>query len=166
VPGVAFLYVRGGLADAVPPSLTGWFGRRDPFAFDPRGLDFADTARRFETGTPAIPAVYAAAAGMATLALAEPRAVDEHVAELVDACYDRLAADGRRLWSPKDPALRGPQVALVDDDPGELAALLARRRIFVSPRGHVVRLSFHYYNDAADIEAACRAIREVRGPRS
>lgn len=83
--------------------------------------------------------------------------------ELVGACHDRLAADGRRLWSPKDPAARGPQVALVDDDPDELAAALARRRIFTSPRGHVLRLSFHYYNDAADVDAVCRAIGDIRG---
>lgn len=163
VPGIAFLYVRGGLTDPVPPSLTGWFGRRDPFSFDPRALDFADAARRFETGTPAIPAAYAANAGMATLALADPYAIEAHVTELATACHDRLIADGRELWSPKDPAVRGPQVALVDDDPDELAGLLARRRIFASPRGHVLRLSFHYYNDAADVDAVCRAIRDVRG---
>lgn len=162
LPGIAFLYVRDGGTDELEPQLTGWFGRANPYAFDPRVLDFPPTARRFETGTPSIPSAYAAVAGLTCLARADAAAVERHVGELSQEMHDELAGAGERLWSPADPALRGAQVAVVDDDPTALAAYLADRRIVVSPRGHVVRLSLHYYNDRLDVAKACAAIADYR----
>jgi selenocysteine lyase/cysteine desulfurase len=159
LPGIAFLYSRAGLPDELEPQLTGWFGRVNPFSFDPRSLDFPAAASRFETGTPAIPSAYAAVAGLETLAEADPSAIESHVRGLADLAHDRLSEIGRTLWSPKDPALRGPQVALVDDDPDALAARLAERRIVTSPRGRLLRLSFHYYNDVADVDAVVDALQ-------
>jgi selenocysteine lyase/cysteine desulfurase len=160
LPGIAFLYARAGLPDELEPQLTGWFGRVNPFSFDPRSIDFPDAASRFETGTPAIPSAYAAVAGLETLAEADPRAIEAHVRGLVDLAHDRLTEIGKTLWSPADPALRGPQVALVDEDPDALAARLAQRRIVTSPRGRLLRLSFHYYNDVADVDAVVDALQE------
>jgi len=162
VPGIAFLYARAGLADDLNPALTGWFGRANPFAFDPRTLDFPPTARRFETGTPAVPSAYGAVAGLATLADADIAAIDGHVRRLASLCHERLGAAGEQIFSPQDPELRGPQVAIVDKDPGMLAAFLAARRIVVSPRGELLRISFHYYNDEADVTSLCQAIRDYR----
>jgi selenocysteine lyase/cysteine desulfurase len=168
VPGLAFLYARGGLAGDLPPELTGWFGRVNPFSFDPRTLDFADSARRFETGTPAIPSAYGAVAGLTTLseAGADAAAIEQHVSSLAGLCHDTLTAEGERVFSPADPALRGPQVAMVDDDPGGLSEFLAARRIVTSPRGDILRLSFHYYNNEEDVNTACAAIREYRAARA
>jgi selenocysteine lyase/cysteine desulfurase len=160
LPGIAFLYARAGLADELEPELTGWFGRVNPFAFDPRTLDFPAAASRFEVGTPAIPSAYAAVAGLRTLAEADPKEIDSHVRALVDLAHERLTEIGRTMWSPADPALRGPQVAFADDDPDALAARLAERRIVTSPRGGLLRLSFHYYNDVADVDAVVDALRK------
>lgn len=55
IAGIAFLYVRSDVRDEIAPSMTGWFGRRDPFEFNSREIDFPDHARRFESGTPSIP---------------------------------------------------------------------------------------------------------------
>jgi selenocysteine lyase/cysteine desulfurase len=162
VPGIAFLYVRAGLADDLTPALTGWFGRANPFAFDPRTLDFPPTARRFETGTPAVPSAYGAVAGLATLADADIAAVDGHVRRLASLCHERLSEAGEQIFSPQDPEVRGPQVAIVDEDPGMLAAFLAARRIVVSPRGELLRISFHYYNNEADVTSLVEAIRDYR----
>lgn len=162
VSGIAFLYVRPGVADEVPPQLTGWFGRTNPFAFDPRTLDFPETARRYDTGTPAILSAYGANAGMGLLERLDPAAAHAHVASLVDDLSARLVDAGERLWSPADPALRGPIVALVDDDPEALAGWLATRRIVTSPRGRVLRLALHAYNDESDLDTVCAALKEYR----
>lgn len=167
VPGLAFLYARGDLAGDLPPELTGWFGRVNPFSFDPRTLDFAGSARRFETGTPAIPSAYGAVAGLRTLSEsgADAAEIERHVGSLAALCHDTLTAAGERLFSPSDPALRGPQVAIIDDDPVRLSALLASRRIVTSPRGDLLRLSFHYYNNEEDVTTVCDAIRDYRASR-
>lgn len=166
LPGMAFLYVRGGLASELEPRLTGWFGQADPFGFDPRELDFPDDARRFETGTPAIPSAYGAVAGLRTLARIDQGAAAAHVRQLVDETQARLVESGERVWSPADGARRGPQVALIDDDPVALAGYLAQRRIVVSPRGHVARISFHFYNNREDVDAVLAAIADYRANRA
>jgi selenocysteine lyase/cysteine desulfurase len=167
VPGLAFLYRRGGLADDLPPELTGWFGRVDPFSFDPRTLDFAGSARRYETGTPAIPSAYGAVAGLTTLreAGADAAAIERHVSSLAESCTRALAGAGERIFSPADAGLRGPQVAITDDDPDALSAYLGARRIVTSPRGDLLRLSFHYYNNEEDVTTVCEAIRDYRAAR-
>src|SRR5580704_11958757 len=49
-------YVTGTLT----PTMTSWFSQREIFAFDPKRLDLAPTARRFENGAPVIPSIYLA----------------------------------------------------------------------------------------------------------
>lgn len=162
VPGLAFLYVRNGVRHDVEPQLTGWFGRRDPFAFNPRELDFADTARRFEIGSPSVAAAYGALAGLKVLTELDPRAVRDHVAGLTASLYEQLTAAGEHIASPPDAARRGPQVAIRDDDPVALAKHLAERRIITSPRTDVLRISLHYYNDQRDVDSVVAAIAAYR----
>ncbi|WP_031465247.1 aminotransferase class V-fold PLP-dependent enzyme [Sciscionella sediminilitoris] len=164
LPGFAFLYVRGGIEDQRTPSLTGWFGRRDPFAFDPHELDFPCEARRFETGTPAIPAAYAARAGLELLSGLDIAAVERHIGGLVQDTAERLNELGYRFYRPAAEFATGPMLAVYVEDPEHAAGWLAQRRIVVSARGSVIRLSFHYYNTAEDVAAACAALAEYRGP--
>ncbi|TXC99904.1 aminotransferase class V-fold PLP-dependent enzyme [Streptomyces sp. ISID311] len=162
IPGIAFLYVRDGIQDAQEPPATGWFGRRGPFDFNPRKIDYPAEARRFESGTPAIPAVYGAVAGMRVLAALKPETVQAHIVELSQYAHDTLTADGEILWSPSEASLRGPQVALLDATPDDLAGYLATRRIITSPRGKLLRIALHYYNTVDDIDAIAAAIRDYR----
>lgn len=162
LPGVAFLYVRDGVAGGLDPALTGWFGRVDPFAFDPRRLNFPNTARRFETGIPAVPALYAANAGLDLIAGLDLHEVRRHVTGLIELATQQLSAQGERVPEASATAAHGAHVGLADADPPALAAWLAECGIAVSPRGSVVRLSFHYYNDAHDVDLLCAALRQFR----
>jgi selenocysteine lyase/cysteine desulfurase len=162
LPGIAFLYVRDGLRDQVAPSATGWFGRVNPFSFDPRTIDVPDHARRFESGTPSIPSAFGAAAGLRLLQSVAATTIRDHVSKLAQQLHDRLVEGGERPWSPHDPAARGPQVAIFDDSPDELGRYLASRRIVTSPRGDLLRLSLHYYNTVEDLDAVISAIRAYR----
>ena len=59
-PGMAFMYVRKELISSLVPTLSGWFGQANPFAYDPQSFDLSPSARRFESGSPSVPNVYAA----------------------------------------------------------------------------------------------------------
>src|SRR5438034_2242335 len=61
-PGAGWLYVRPDLAERLEPTFVGWQGHARPFAFEPE-LEYAPGVRRFLTGTPNVPALYAATAG-------------------------------------------------------------------------------------------------------
>jgi selenocysteine lyase/cysteine desulfurase len=162
IPGIAFLYVREGTTDEVAPSMTGWFGRENPFSFDPRHIDHPVHARRFESGTPSIPSAYGAVAGMRMLDQLDPVRVQAHITELTRSLQEQLSAAGEITRSPKDDALRGPQVALYDPDTHGLNAYLKHRSIIASPRGEVIRLSFHFYNDETDVTRVVQAVADYR----
>jgi selenocysteine lyase/cysteine desulfurase len=100
------------------------------------------------------------------LAQLDPIQVEQHIAGLTRQLTEELTAAGMQLDSPLDAARRGPQVALVDESPVDLAAFLESRHIITSPRGRAVRISFHYYNVSEDVVALRKAIddwREIRG---
>jgi selenocysteine lyase/cysteine desulfurase len=160
--GIAVLFARSGVADQHPPRMTGWFGRVDPFEFDPVSLDVPTEARRFESGTPAIPTVYAVRAGIDVLGQVDPIVRWTHVESLVAETSARLTEAGETLSLPAPDARPGPQVAVADPDPEALAEFLATRRIVTSPRGSILRIAFHYYNNTGDIDRVCAAIAEYR----
>ncbi len=161
-PGLAFLYVRPGLDLPADPPLTGWFARREPFAFDPRLLDYAGDARKFQTGTPAIPAAFAGAAGLELLLETDPAQTLEHVLSLGDFLQEELQRRGIGLFSPTDRSRRGPQVSVLAQDAEELGAFLADRGVLVSPRGRAIRVSLHYYNSLDDVRRVLEGVIEYR----
>src|SRR5207253_428795 len=62
--GLAFMWTRPGLATELVPTQTGWFADRDIFEMDHRRYAPSQTARRFQSGTPPIPSIYAGIAGI------------------------------------------------------------------------------------------------------
>lgn len=162
LPGVAFVYERTRREDDCDPQLTGWFGRENPFAFNPRRLDFAADARRLETGTPSVPALYAANAGLDLLLDLDMDRVREHVSGLVGRALDRLADAGMASHGPSDSTRLGAHVALHDPRAAALETRLAESGIRISPRGDLARLAFHYYNTTEDVDALCDCIAKDR----
>lgn len=161
LPGVAFLYVRSPESAEHLPSLTGWFGRVDPMAFETHQLDFAVSARRYEIGTPAVAACYAANAGLRMIRELNVLTVRRHVWRLGELARDLLTEQGEYVRALPPPG-RGAHIGIVDPDPGALSRRLASRGIVVSPRGDIVRVSFHYFNNIDDVTALCAALRVDR----
>ncbi|MES1264675.1 MAG: aminotransferase class V-fold PLP-dependent enzyme, partial [Variovorax sp.] len=90
-PGIAFLYVRPALARQLVPTVTGWFGRVNPFAFDPAQLDFADSATRFNTGTPPMMCASVARASMALLNEIGVPAIEAYLQQLSAVAIEEAA---------------------------------------------------------------------------
>src|SRR6185503_1807364 len=82
--GIGFLYVRRDLIERFEPTVTGWFGRVNPFAYRTDDLSWASRATRFETGTPPVPNAYAAIAGLELLNRVGYEVVGKQVDHLVD----------------------------------------------------------------------------------
>ena len=78
-PGIAFLYVRDDLVERFQPSDSGWFAQEQVFAYDVHHLDYARSARRFETGSPPVPNAYATLAALRLLASVGLPAIERHV---------------------------------------------------------------------------------------
>jgi selenocysteine lyase/cysteine desulfurase len=98
---------------------------------------------------------------MGLLAGLDAHEVRRHVSALIDLTAERLTGLGEQL-RPTAPQARGAHIALGDRDPLAFADWLAAQGIRVSPRGSAIRLSFHYYNDEADVERVCEAVERYR----
>jgi selenocysteine lyase/cysteine desulfurase len=156
--GVAFLFVRRALIDRLEPLVTGWFGRVDPFAFDAARLDWSASARRFECGTPPVPAAYAAVAGLELLNQVGMATVERQIGRLVHRFIDGARARGFEVMTPADPARRGPLCVVRSADAAELVRRLDAHGVIASSRGPGLRVSFHAYNDDGDVDAVLAAL--------
>jgi selenocysteine lyase/cysteine desulfurase len=152
-PGVALLYVRRELAERLTPTDTGWFGQADPFAYDVHHLDFGPGARRFQSGSPPVPAVYAGLAALRLLRSVGLGAVRDHIRSLAGLAIAGLRERGLDVMTPDEPALRGPLVMVRCQDVQRLIVRLAERGVLCSTRDGALRVSFHHYNSEADVRA-------------
>lgn len=164
-PGIAFLYVRRDLADELEPAVTGWFGRADPMAFDPRRLDWAAGARRFDGGTPPILPAAIANAGMRLLIETGLEDIRDWTMTLAGRLSEGGAALGFQQFGPRDPAQRSPVTAFhAGGVPGGADAVEERLRdrgIIATARGEVIRLAPHFFNSIEDVDRTLGALEEV-----
>lgn len=145
-PGIVFLYVREAVVRRLEPRISGWFGQREQFAFDPRALTFHDDARRFEMGTPALAAVYAQLGGLAYIEeIGVPR-IRDVTAALTEDLIATVCAAG---FKPKVAAERERRSAIVMipmPDPAAAVRHLAAGGVIVDSRPGHVRFSPFFYN--------------------
>ena len=157
-PGLAFMYVRGDLISSLVPTVTGWFAQTNPFAFDPQHIDLSPTARRFESGSPSIPNVYAAMPGIQMVQEIGMENVADHIQKLTTALL-RWALDvGISAKTPADSA--GPLVVLQSRNSSLLVQKLAENDIVASNRHDGLRISFHVYNTLDDVKAVVEVLKK------
>ena len=160
--GLGFLWVRGSLLPDLTPTQTGWFADDDIYRMDISDYSPHATARRFDAGTPPIPNIYAAVAGMSLVDEAGVQAIEQHVRELNTQLIDGLRELGATVVTPYDPAQRGPLVCVRSDDAPALVDSLAEERIVCSLRETNLRVAAHFYNTAADIDVLLEALSRRR----
>src|SRR6202167_879818 len=157
-PGLAFMYVRKELIPSLAPTVTGWFGQANPFAYDPQTFDLSPTARRFESGSPSVPNVYAAVPGFQLLQEIGMQNIADHIKKLAQALLSCARDLGIRTKTPTDSA--GPLVVLQCKDSTLLVQKLAESGIVASNRHDGLRISFHVYNTMEDVKAVAGVLRE------
>ena len=155
-PGLAFMYVRKELISSLVPTVTGWFAQSNPFAFDPQHLDLSPTARRFESGSPSVPNVYAAVPGFQLLRQIGMENVAGHIKRLTQALLSCASDLGIRAKTPANSA--GPLVVLQCKDSTLLVQKLAESDIVASNRHDGLRISFHVYNTLDDVKAVVEVL--------
>lgn len=157
-PGMAFMYVRKELISSLVPTLSGWFGQANPFAYDPQSFDLSPSARRFESGSPSVPNVYAALPGVQLLQEIGIQSVASHIKELTQSLLHRALDLGIRSKTPADSV--GPLVVLRSHDSTLLVQRLAEKRIVASNRHDGLRISFHVYNTMDDVTAVVEVLKK------
>ncbi|HET6203159.1 MAG TPA: aminotransferase class V-fold PLP-dependent enzyme [Planctomycetota bacterium] len=156
-PGAAYLYVRPDLLARLEPRVTGWAAHARPFAFEPPPVAYAADARRMLTGTPAVPALYAAKAGHEMIAAIGVDKIRAKSARQSKRLVERAEERGFRVVSPREPARRGGSVTIDLPHGDALVAALAAREILVDHRpGAGVRVSPHFYTKDEELEAFVR----------
>jgi selenocysteine lyase/cysteine desulfurase len=161
VPGIAFLYVRREVAERLEPAVTGWFGRSEPFAFQPRNVDWAPGARRFDTGTPPVLAAYVARAGMELLEDVGLDAIGRWNRVLSERLSEGGLERGFDLMSPRDPGARTPTTAFRVADSHRVEHRMMERGVIPSARGPAIRLAPHYYSTLDDVDRALDTLASV-----
>jgi selenocysteine lyase/cysteine desulfurase len=156
--GIAFLYVRRELIRLLVPTVTGWFGQKDPFAFQVKQFDPAPNARRFEAGSPPVPQSYAVLASLELLNSIGPARIAAHIGALAQA----YLAGARRLKIRSKTPLdsRGPLVVLQMRNAEVMVKALLDEGIVASSRKDGLRVSFHLYNTMEDVAAVLRLLEK------
>ncbi len=160
--GLAFLYCRAEHVKELVPTATGWFADADIFQMDIHDYSPSPTARRFEAGTPPVPNIYAGIAGIRLMREIGVAATAEHVRGLNDLLLEGLDELGARVVTPRDPARRGPLIAVESSDVHALVEALAADEIVTSSRDANLRISPHCYNSTEDIRALLDSLARHR----
>jgi kynureninase len=158
--------VRPDLAPTLEPALTGWQAHKRPFDFEPE-QDYADGAARFLTGTPNVPALYAATAGYDVIEEIGVARIRERSVEQTSLLDELLNEAGFLVGSPRDPTRRGGTVVVRTPNFERVDEELAARGILCDYRPDVgLRLGPHFFNTDDELRYAVEQIDEIAGQRT
>lgn len=179
IEGSGILAVREHLIESLSPALVGWWNA----GIDETSGEIAlpRSARRFEAGSPNVPAILALGAAVETAEGLGIEAIRDRVRELTGYTAERLRGiPGTQVYGPQNDADRlGILPFNIDGvDPRELTLALERRGIIIEA-GHfmatpilaaygierMARVSLHYFNTTDEIDRLIRAIDAERGTR-
>ena len=160
-PGAGWLYVRPDLAERLEPTFVGWQGHARPFAFEPE-LEYAPGVRRFLTGTPNVPALYAATAGYDVIEEIGVDRIRVRSLALTALLMELLDDAGLEVSSPREEARRGGTVLVRTPDDPAVHKELGERGIICDFRPDAgIRLGPHFYNTEDELRQTVEQLVEI-----
>jgi kynureninase len=160
-PGNAWLYVRPDLIERLEPAYTGWQAHARPFAFEPE-LEYAEGIARFLTGTPNVPALYAATPGYDLIEEIGVQRIRENSVRQTQLLIELAEERGFDVRSPREPERRGGAVIVSVPHFEAVHKELSERQILCDFRpGAGIRLGPHYFTTDDELGFAIDQIADV-----
>ena len=160
-PGGCFLYASPERSRTLEPAFTGWQAHERPFGFE-EAMDYAEGAPRWLTGTPPIPALYAATEGVRIIRRAGIERIRDKSIRQTQRLIDLADARGYGVMAPRDATRRGGTVALDIPHAYEIAQWLLAQRVIVDYRpGAGIRIAPHFYSSDSELDRAIDLIDEA-----
>jgi kynureninase len=160
-PGNGWLYVRPDLAARLEPTYTGWQAHETPFGFEEE-MRYAEGAARFLTGTPNVPALYAATAGYDLIEEVGVERIRTNSLRQTDRLIELADSAGFEVRSPRAHGRRGGTVTVHVDEFPAVYRELAERQILCDFRpGAGIRIGPHYFTSDDELEHVIAEIGEI-----
>ncbi|MDX8532842.1 aminotransferase class V-fold PLP-dependent enzyme [Mesorhizobium sp. VK25A] len=166
--GAGILQVAPELLATCRPELRGWFSQPNPFSWDLDAFAYADDARRFDHGTPAILASIASLPGLQWVEKTGIDAIRAQNTALVERIIGAALDNGWTLRSPLNAGERGGSVMLGLPQGVEAAKIIAslrNERLYCDARGTTLRLSPGMVTTEAAVDALIARLQEYIGSR-
>ena len=163
--GAGFLYVKRDLIEDAEPIFVGWASvKHEVFEtvdlWNNTQLFFAETASRFETGTPSLLSYVGAVAALRLILDYGMEKIENRIMELTGYLIERLKEEGFTLQTSEDPSNRSGIVNFRVSRPKEKVEELHKRGVVVSARMNGIRVSPHFYNTEDELEKFLAYLKE------
>jgi kynureninase len=160
-PGNGWLYVRPDLAERLEPTFTGWQAHELPFGFEEE-MRYASGAARFLTGTPNVPAHYAATAGYDLIEEIGVERIRANSLRQTQLLMDLADEAGFEVLSPRSAERRGGTVTVRVPDFPAVHRELAERQILCDFRPDAgIRLGPHFFTSDDELRFAIAQVGEI-----
>ncbi len=153
--GCGFLHVSDRARQRVEPTLVGWISVETPWDFEDREQPLKPNALAWESGTGPASLFYGMEQSLKLLTGAGLHNIDKYALGLSDLLCEVLAGKDYEIISSRRPEERSAIVCIKHRGGmhcNEIAEMLEKENIIVSPRGDRLRIAPHFYNNATDIE--------------
>ncbi len=162
--GLALFYCRAELRPQLKLTEYGWHMVEHMGDYNRSDWQPAQSARRFECGSPNMLAVMALEASLSLFEEVGMAQVSELIGQRIEWLREGLAAiPGVKLHSPQDPARRSGILcfSIAGKDHKAVWEQLMSQRVICIPRGPGLRFSPHFYTERAVIDEALRQVRLI-----
>jgi selenocysteine lyase/cysteine desulfurase len=159
--GAGFCYISRELLQARRARAIGWMSGTNPFGFDNRQAEIMTSNARSEMGCPAFAQIFALGAAVDYLSAIGIDAIAERVLALNMYLTFRLERETFEVLSPGGEHRSGETLVRLPH-PSRAASFLLERGIHVTEKPEGVRISTHFYNTEADVDACVDALVDWR----
>ena len=153
--GIGIFYVRKELQGHLRPTNIGWMSMKEPFNFNRYQFEFADSARRYDSGSYNLAGIYGLGGAIELIQEIGVEAMSKRLLHLTDRLATGVRDKGYRVVSSRMPSEASGIVAFFSDvhepDPSR-QHLQAEHRIVIAVRSGRLRASPHVYTSESEID--------------
>ena len=159
--GCGILYVSDRARERVEPTHVGWISVDTPWDFEDTEQPYKPNALAWESGTGAASLFFGLEQSLLLLKNTGLANIQKYLDELSETLCELLADKPYDIISSRVPEERSAIVCIKHRggiSSSEIAEMLERENIIVSPRGDRLRIAPHFFNNAEDIERFVAAL--------
>ncbi len=153
--GIGIFYVRKELQGHLRPTNIGWMSMKEPFNFNRHQFEFADSARRYDSGSYNLAGIYGLGGAIELIQEIGVEAMSKRLLHLTDRLATGVRDKGYRVVSSRMPSEASGIVAFFSDihEPDPIRQhLQAEHRIVIAVRSGRLRASPHVYTSESEID--------------